>query len=205
VKARRVFCSIPSPLPIGHNLFISLFILIFLLRFISCAVRLSCVAAIRRFDNSLFNCCRFRSRNQAPSYFHWAENKPVTTNQIYGFWQHDFPNQPHPERPPNFFRDRRPFDVLGFPCPTSGKHEWDLTASHCRSPPLAQWRPTRRFCLAVSRSTPVAKRWEIQTETGAPPRTQSTNYPHHLLVYPSLSSESIPPRFQGENCRGGGS
>ena len=93
---------------------------------------------------------RLHLPNQAPSYFHWAENKPVTTNQIYGFWQHDFPNQPHPERPPHFFRDKRPFDVCGFPYPSSGKHEWDLTASHCRSPPLSQWRPTRRFCLAVS-------------------------------------------------------
>lgn len=98
-----------------------------------------------------------RLPNQAPSYFHWAENKPVTTNQIYGFWQHDFPNQPHPERPPNFFRDKRPFDVCGFPYPSSGRHEWDLTASHCRSPPLAQWRPTRRFCLAVSLSIVYAR------------------------------------------------
>ena len=98
----------------------------------------------------MFAACRVHLPNQAPSYFHWAENKPVTTNQIYGFWQHDFPNQPHPERPPNFFRDKRPFDVCGFPYPSRGNHEWDLTASHCRSPPLSQWRPTRRFCLAVS-------------------------------------------------------
>ena len=97
----------------------------------------------------LLQCFRVHLPNQAPSYFHWAENKPVTTNQVYGFWQHDFPNQPHPERPPNFFADKRPFDVCGFPYPSSGKHEWDLTASHCRSPPLSQWRPTRRFCLAV--------------------------------------------------------
>lgn len=91
---------------------------------------------------------RIRLPNQAPTYYHWADKKPVTTNQVYGFSQREWTLRPHPERPANFFKDVRPFDNLDFYKPDyDGKHEWDLTASHSRSPPLGQWRPSRRFCL----------------------------------------------------------
>jgi hypothetical protein len=85
--------------------------------------------------------------NQAPSYFHWTEGRPVTTNQVYGFNKSDYPDLPHPERPKNFFKDIRPFDNLEFY--PDMLHDWQLAAQQTRSDPLRQWRPSRGFCLKV--------------------------------------------------------
>jgi hypothetical protein len=93
---------------------------------------------------------RVRLPNQAPTYFHWVETRPVTTNMFYGYAQRAIANKPHSAYPKGFFSNVRPFDVFGFY--PDYFHDWDLSGRQCRSPPLRQWRPSRNYCLQVSTS-----------------------------------------------------
>lgn len=80
---------------------------------------------------------------RAPSYYHWSQDKPCTTNQTYGFAFRDTVVDPPPGQKRKTHELTRPFSNSAF-FPTISS-ESSLTAPS-RSRPLASLRPCREFC-----------------------------------------------------------
>lgn len=82
--------------------------------------------------------------SRAPSYYHWSQDKPVTTNQTYGFEFKDVAaSETTAKRKLGPFDYTRPFSNSAF-FPTIS-HDSSLTAP-ARSRPLASLRPCEGFC-----------------------------------------------------------
>lgn len=82
--------------------------------------------------------------SRAPSYYHWSQDKPVTTNQTYGFELRDLATDDGEKKKKlGPFDYTRPFSNSAF-FPTIS-HDNSLTAP-ARSQPLARLRPCNEFC-----------------------------------------------------------
>jgi len=80
----------------------------------------------------------------APTFFRWSQGRPVTTNQVYGHSQCDYPSRPQPHRPTYYFDKIRPFSGFGFyPDMNDGAI---LCSDQTRSLPLPSLTATKCFC-----------------------------------------------------------
>jgi len=80
--------------------------------------------------------------SRAPSYYHWSQDKPVTTNQTYGFEFREFATGDTTQKNKKL-GGTRPFSNTAFFPNIS--HDSSLTAP-ARSRPLAKLRPCDEFC-----------------------------------------------------------
>ena len=79
---------------------------------------------------------------RAPSYFRWAKENPVTTNQTYGYSMHEQFRETKPKAKPKGPNDyTRPFSNSAFfPMITYPSLEPQSTK------PMPVWHPSRAFC-----------------------------------------------------------
>lgn len=132
----------------------------------------------------------------APSYYHWSQDKPCTTNQTYGFSFRDSVV----DHPANIHKKAseltRPFSNSAFFPAISSENS--LTAPS-RSRPLASLRPSRDFCPPGNKNRFDINRGYTMGPVPVTEKICKTDVPVGVSLSRTISA---PPAYRAQPPRG---